>query len=245
MQYYDRRYPNYTNLLWEYDRLTGNPTQTYEDEKDYRGIIAMLGYNWIKDSGFSWAIDYSLLYKDFDDKKILESNGIVSQSEKQEDYVHELILGSWYSFDDIAGGLKLGLDFVFRIYDSNENFLYFQNAANFGVNDDYFDYTSYRIIPNVTYLFEQIPLTATASYSYQKVEYSDRWALNSIGGIKNDDQWESLHQILVGMQFELAEKWSILAQYEYLKGRSNNDYTAVYVYDYELSNFLIGFKYEF
>ena len=52
-------------------------------------------------------------------------------------------------------------------------------------------------------------------------------------------------QILVGMKFELAEKWSLLAQYEYLKGSSNNDYEAVYVYDYELSNFLIGFKYEF
>ena len=130
MQYYDRRYPNYTNILWEYDRLTGNPTQTYKDEKDYRGIIAMLGYNWIKDSGFSWAIDYSLLYKKFDDKKILDSNGIMSQSEKQEDYVHELILGSWYSFDDVAGGLKLGLDFVFRIYDSNENLLYFENVLN-------------------------------------------------------------------------------------------------------------------
>ena len=153
----------------------------------------MLGYNWIKDSDFSWAIDYSLLYKKFDDKKILESNGIVSQSEKQEDYVHELVLGSWYSFDDIAGGLKLGLDFVFRIYGSNENLLYYNNL-NWDVNDDYFDYTSYRIIPNVTYIFEQIPLTATASYSYQKVDYSDRWALDRTGDWSaKDEQWESLH----------------------------------------------------
>jgi hypothetical protein len=245
MQYYDRRYPNYQNLLYEWNGVIGDdPTDTYKDEKDYRGIIAMLGYNWIKDSGFSWAIDYSLLYKKFDDKKVLNSNGIVDQSEKQEDYVHELVLGSWYSFDDIAGGLNLGLDFVFRIYDSNENFLYY-NGLSWAVNDNYFDYTSYRIIPNATYIFEQIPLTATVSYSYKKVDYSDRWALNSKGGIKNDEQWETLHQILVGMTFQLAEKWSVLAQYEYLNGHSNNDYVAVYVYDYELSNFLIGFKYEF
>ena len=246
MQYYERRYPNYTNLLWEYDRLTGNPTQTYEDEKDYRGIIAMLGYNWITDYGFSWAIDYSLLYKKFDDKKILESNGILSQSDKQEDYVHELVLGSWYLFDDIAGGLTLGLDFVFRYYDSNENFLYYKNAAIWDVNDDYFDYLSYRIIPNITYMFEQLPLTARASYSFQRVDYSDRWALDETGDwFAKDEQWEKLHQIIVGMSFELSDQWSALAQYEYLKGSSNNDYEAIYLYDYTLHNFLVGFKYQF
>ncbi len=246
MQYYDRRYPNYTNILWEYDQSLGNPTRTYEDEKDYRGIIAMLGYSWITDSGFSWAIDYSLLYKEFDDKKILDSNGIMSQSEVQEDYVHELVLGSWYLFDDIAGGLKLGLDFVFRIYDSNENNLYYENAGNWDVNDDYFSYRSYRLVPNVTYKFEQMPLTVTASYSYEKVDYSDRWALDS-GGLwaGRDEQWDSLNQVIFGLRFEVSEKMNVLAQCEYLKGRSNNDDESVYVADYRLNNFLVGFKYSF
>ena len=244
MQYYDRRYPNYSNLLWEYDGVVFQ--QTYKDEKDYNGILGTVGYNWIVDSGFSWALDYSLLYKKFDDKKVIKSNGEMSQSTKQHDYIHELDLGTWYFFDDIAGGLKLGMDFVFRIYDSNENYIHWDGLFSWEVNSNYFDYRSYRIIPNATYIFEQIPLTVSVSYSYEKVDYTDRWALSSTGGwAEKDEQWESLHQVLIGLKFDFSEKLSLLAQYEYLKGSSNNDYETVYVYDYRLSNCLIGFKYSF
>ena len=241
MQWYGRDYPNYTNNL---DDVSGIP---YEEEKDYHGLITTLGYHWIVDSGFSWMLEYSLLYKKLDDKPVVKSNGELSSSSKQQDYIHELIFGTWYTFDDIAGGLELGLDFNVRIKDSNQNFLYLPGIFGpWDVNEDFFDYRSYRVVPNVKYIFEQVPLTVRLSYAYEKVNYTDRWARDKTGSwAARHDQWESTHQVLLGLQFELSEKLSLLAQWEYLNGDSNNDFEAVYVYDYTLYNYLLGFKYSF
>ncbi len=240
IQWYGRRYPNFgDSLLRQFDG------RGYEDEKDYHGLIVTAGYRWIVDSGFSWVIEYSLLNKRLDDKTVIQSNGELS-STKQRDYINELDCGVWYTFDDMAGGVELGLDFNIRMYDSNQNFLYFNGPGSWDVNQDYFDYRSYRIRPNTAYTFEQIPLTARLSYAYGKVDYTDRWARDSLGFYAaEDDQWDSTHQIVFGLQFDLSEKMNLLAHYEYLKGRSNDDYEVVYTSDYKLQNVLIGFKYSF
>lgn len=243
-QYYAREYPNYTNLLYEYDPL--NPFSTYEDEKDYHGIIGEVRYSWIKAAGFSWSTEYTLLYKRLCDKLITKSNGVLSSSEKQRDYIHEMDLNFWYFFDDIAGGLNLGLDLGYRIYKSNENFLLGTTPANYDVNKDFFDYKSYRIVPNVSYIFELIPLTARLSYAYESLDYTDRWAKDRAGSwAAKDEQWEHRHNLVFGLRFEFSEKLSFMTQWEYIKTRSNNDDESVYEYDYRVNNFLLGAKYTF
>ncbi len=246
LQYYQRRYPNFTNLLYRWNGISLNPTNDYRDEKDYHGMMALLGYSWVVDSGFSWILEYSLLSKKFDEKIVHKSTGELHSSKKQQDYVHELGFDFWYTFDDIGGGLELGLDLLGRVYDSNEKFVHFDGLFSWDVNDDYFDYRSYRVKPNISYIFETIPLTVKASYSYEYIDYTDRWALDSTGGwAGKDEQWESLHQVVLGLKFDISEKMSVLAQWEHLKGRSNNDDEAVYMYDYRLNNLLLGFKYSF
>jgi len=242
-QYYKRRYPNYTNLLYEWDGVSVDPTNTYKDEKDYHGTIASLGYSWVRDAGFSWLTEYNMLYKDFDDKKVVRSNGEFS-SKEQRDYVHQLDLRFWYFFDDFDGGLNVGLDLQGRIYDSNQNFLYFSGPGDWDVNKDYFDYRAYRISPNIAYIFELIPLTTYVSYAYEDLDYTDRWALDSTGSRKGD-QWEHIHQVIVGLKYTLSEKMNAIAQWEHLKGRSNNDYETVYTYDYRVNNIMLGAQYEF
>jgi len=244
-QYYAREYPNYAP-----DRRGLDPDFAsiglFEDEKDYHGIIGKMRYSWIEAAGFSWSTEYTLLYKRLDDKLITKSNGVLSSSEKQRDYIHEMDLKFWYFFDDIAGGLNVGLDLGCRIYKSNENFLFGTNPANFDVNKDFFDYTSYRVVPNVSYVFEFLPLMARLSYSYETLDYSDRWAKDNLGSwAAKDEQWEHTHDLVFGLKFEFSEKLSFLAQWENIKTRSNNDDESVYEYDYRVNNFLLGAKYTF
>lgn len=246
-QYYKRRYPNYQNLLAIYDPASVLPSglEPYKDEKDYHGTIASLGYSWITDAGFSWLTEYNMLYKDFDDKKVVRSNGELSSTE-QRDYVHQLDLRFWYFFDDFDGGLNVGLDLQGRIYDSNQNFLYVKGLNSWEVNEDYFDYRAYRISPNITYIFELIPLTTFVSYAYEDLDYTDRWAQNRDRTVLGKgDQWEHIHQVIVGLKYDLSEKMNAIAQWEYLKGRSNNDYEDVYTYAYRVNNIMIGAQYVF
>ena len=81
LQYYKRHYPNFTSLL---DLAVENEDlglisalDTEKDEKDYRGILPMVEYLWVSNSGFSWNTKYSVLYKKLDDKKVVALNGML------------------------------------------------------------------------------------------------------------------------------------------------------------------------
>ncbi len=242
LQYYKRRYPNFDRVLL--DTPDGGLAST-NDDKDYHGFIPRIEYRWIRDAGFSYTAAYSLLYKDYDDKKLINSLGYAT-GKNQEDYVHELDSDVWYRFEGIGAGLKLGLSLGIRVYDSDQNDFRYTNFPLSEVNPKYLNYTSYMIGPSMEYAFELIPLTATCSYSYEYVDYSDRWTRNASGvSDKSDEQWERYHQVVIGLRFIVSEKISLLAQWEYLNSSSNNDFESVYVYDYDMNTFLVGARYDF
>jgi hypothetical protein len=241
-QYYKRRYPNYTSLL---DLAAGIGTE--EDEKDYHGVIARARYNWTQKTGFSWGAEYFLLYKDLDDKKVVRSDGVLSSTE-QRDYLHSLDLKCWYVIDEVDGRLRVGLDLNSSLKDSNQN--YYDGMGTLTLADDvflpdFYDYRSYRIRPNISYTLALIPLTPSLSYSYQKTDYTDRRARFSTGAYKNDKQWETMEVIELEFRYDLTENWGLLAQWQRIIARSNNDDESVYQYDYKIANYSVGVSYKF
>jgi len=246
-QYYKRRYSNYASLL----SLTGLDTaagiNTERHEKDYYGVIARAGYNWIRPLGFSWQAEYSLLYKMLDDKKVVGSDGVLT-SEEQEDYLHSLDLKFWHVLD-VEGGLKLGLDLNGSLNNSNQNYYdgmgTWPNLKDDVPTSDFYDYDSYRITPNVSYAFALFPLTTSLSYAYQKAEYDHRRAKYSNGAHKTDKHWETQEEINLGFRYDLFEDWSLFAQWQWIDMKSNNDDERVYKYDYTVNNYSAGVSYRY
>lgn len=244
-QYYKRRYPNYASLL----SITGlDSVQGYKsekNEKDYHGVIARAGYNWVKESRFSWGMEYSLLYKKLDDKKVIDKDGMPS-SRDQRDYLQSLDLKCWYMLD-IDGGLKLGLDLNDSINKSNQD--YYEKVGpgpfDFEYTHDFYDYNSYRITPNVSYAFALFPLTTSLSYAYQKTEYDHRRAKYSNGAYKTDKHWETQEEINLGFRYDLFEDWSLFAQWQWIDMKCNNDDERVYKYDYTVNNYSAGVSYRY
>ena len=248
-QYYQRRYPNYVSLLDLADIENKRSLFNAEkDEKDYYGIIASANYNWIKEKGFSWAADYSMLYKRLDDKRAVDSNGVLS-SEKQCDYLHSLKLKLSYCFDiNIDGRLAAGIDLNKGLKRSNQN--YYDGMGTSGMGDDvptsnYYNYDSYRISPNISYTFELLPLTTSLSYSYQKIDYTDRRAKESLGAYKNEKQYETEREIDFSLTYDFDKNWKLLAQIQQIVARSNNDDERIYQYDYEITNYSVGASFNF
>ena len=246
-QYYQRKYPNYVSLLDLAD-LENNLSllNTEKDEKDYHGIIASAGYDWIKKTGFSWCADYSMLYKRLDDKRVVDLNGVLS-SEKQRDYLHSLKLELWYCLD-VDGRLTAGLNLNRDLKRSNQN--YYDGMGTSDIRDDvptsnYYDYGSYRISPNISYTFELLPLTTSLSYSYQKIDYTDRRAKESGGAYKNEKQYETEREIDFSLMYDLDENWKLLAQIQHIVAGSNNDDERIYRYDYEITNYSVGASFNF
>jgi len=245
-QHYKREYPNFASLISETGLDLASGAEQEPHEKDYHGTIGKVGYNWAKPLGFSWETEYTLLYKDLDDKKVVDLNGILT-SEGQEDYMHSLDLNFWHTLD-IDGGLRLGLDLNGTIYESNQNY-WDEGIAGFfspqKYTDDYYDYVSYRIRPNISYTFALFPLTPSISYAYKRTEYTDRQAKYSNGDYTNDDQYDTEHEIEVSLRYDFTDNWSVKGLWQTIVADSNTKDERVYQYDYQIDTFAIGvmFKY--
>jgi hypothetical protein len=245
-EYYEREYPNFASLISITGLDTAAGVATERWEKDYAGYIGRAGYSWIKPLGFSWETEYSLLYKDLDDKKVVNSNGVMT-SEQEEAYVHSLDLNFWHTLD-IDGGLRLGLDLNGTIYDSNQNFWDERIQGLFSTQkytSDYYDSFSYRISPNISYTFALLPLTPSISYAYQRTDYSDRQAKFSNGDYKNSDEYQYEQEIEASLRYDFTDNWSIKGLWQTIVARSNNQDERVYRYDYQLDIFAIGVMYKY
>ncbi len=237
-QYYTRSYPNWESLLY----LAGLGFDG--DEKDYHGIIASAEYSQKRGSNRSWSAAYSLLYKMLDDMKVVNENDALT-SKKQHDYIHNLDLTAWYLLNRMV---QLGIDLNCNLKDSNQNYYDTLNTINPEddvFTSDFYDYISYKITPNISYIFQAIPLTATFSYSIQKTEYTDRKAQYDNGNYKAKDQSEREQDFLLDLRYDINKKWAVLGQLQQIIFRSNNDYENVYEYNYTVSNFSVGASYEF
>ncbi len=245
-QYYKRRYPNYASLL----SLTGldlsSGLNVEKNEKDYHGLLLKGGYNWQKPLGFSFDTQYALLYKDLDDKKVVNANGVLT-SEGQEDYLHTLDCNLWYTFD-VGGGLRIGMDLRGGLKRSNQN--YYDGMETIILSDneftsDYYDYNQYRIVPNISYTLAFFPLTASVSYSYQKTSYTDRKATFTDGSYKSDLQRDVEQGVDVRLSYDLSDRWKLIGQWNHTEARSNYDDERVYRYDYVINTYAIGVAFQY
>lgn len=245
VQFYKRRYPNYTSPRYVKTDIGG--VELIEDEKDHDAVITRAQYNWTQELGFSWEAEYYLLYKKFDENKVWDSSGYFT-SKKQRDYLHNLDLKCWYIIDNVDGKLRVGLDLNGSLKDSNQNY-YDYMVTPIPVGDvflpDFYDYRSYQIRPNISYTLALFPLTSSFAYSFQKTDYTDRRARFSNGLYKNDKQWETLEEIELELRYDLTKHWGLLAQWQHIVGRSNNDDERVYRYDYRINNYSVGVSYSF
>ena len=243
LQRYAREYPNYRSLA-SLLQIPGPTTE--EDEKDYKGTIVKMGYKWLKDYGWGWTTEFSILHKRLDDKKVVQPSGLSNRT--QEDWVYNLNLNGWYLFENIGAGLRLGLELDGGRYDSNQNYYDLVGAVpnpNSVFIDDYFDYWALAIRPYISYTFDLLPLTPAFSYAYRNIAYTDRRAQFENGLYKSDKQWEELHEIVLSLRYDLTNQWSLIGWWQHQKARSNNADESVYRYDYIVDNVSFGASYRF
>lgn len=238
LQYYERHYPNYDSLL---DLATGNSVE--KDERDYKGILGKIGYVWRQKSGLSWGADYYVLYKMLDDKKVVDVPSGVLSSDDQRDYLHSLSGRMWYDILDFGSRLRLGMDLNGSLYDSNQN--YYDGMGTIDPLDnvpieDFYDYYSYSIRPNIIYTFATLPITSGVFYSYQRLGYRDRRAQFADGTYKSDKQYENQDVFGFDLRYNLRDNLSLYGQYQYVDVSSNNDNEIIYEYDHTIHYFYAG-----
>ena len=131
---------------------------------------------------------------------------------------------------------------------SNQN--YYDGLGTLTLADDvflpdYYDYYLYRLEPKIFYTFTLFPLTSSLSFAYQNIDYNDRKAEFMDGTYKDEEQWESQKEINFRLRYDINRNWSLLAWWQNLAARSNNDDERIYRYDYTINNYSIGVSFRF
>ena len=165
--------------------------------------------------------------------------------EDQKDYLHMLETKLWYFFE---GGFKIGLNLDGHFKDSNQNWFEgfnSMNPADFIATGNYYDYFMYRVNPSISYQFRLVPLTLFAAFTYQNLNYSDRWAENSDESYKTEKQRDEMRINVLGGEYSFNENWALICQWEHIDADSNNDNETTYQYNYWADTFSIGLSTRF
>jgi len=230
-EFYDRRYPNYQSLI-----SLATVTAPETDEKDYEGYRPSFRYSYLAER-FNCTFLYSPLFKDFSDKKIIDSDGILTK-DKREDWFHYSNLNLSYLPEGSRIALGLGLTGI--LVDSNQN--YYDSRGSIPLADDvftenYYSFKSININPSLTYIYKldekKKPATFTLGYAYLARGYDDRKAQTSDGTYTNDAQLDQSHTVSFQATYPLTEHVSATSLVSYAKALSNMKYQTYYRYDYD------------
>ena len=229
--YYHRQYPNYKSLI-----SLASVTAAETDQKDYDGFMPSLTYKYI-DTKLKCDLMYSPLYKDFNDKRVIDYNGVLLD-ERRKDWFHYANIKLSYLPEESS--FVYGLWLTGILVDSNQN--YYDSGNTVPLNDDiytknYYSFKSLNINPRLTYMHkvdgQKQPATVTLGYGYTVRDYDERKAQDAGGTYTGKTELDQLHAIRVQGTYPLTEHISAVCTGGYTKSLSNMKYETYYRYNYE------------
>ncbi len=238
-RYLDREYPNYISLLSLFDRNASIET----NEKDLDGYkVNLSGESKMKDS-WSWGLEGIFFYKDYTDKKTINSNSIRDMSSTREDFVEYVNV---YASHPIANGWSWRLDGQFTANQSNLDFYDTHNSPSFGDDDfipDYFDYYSFEIKPSLLYAkdwAEERRFFFTLDYTFNALLYDGRRAQDIAGRYTGNDERDYTHTMSSKTSVPINKNFSWVVYGSYTIADSNQDFESLYLYNYNLWTAVTG-----
>lgn len=241
---FEREYENYLSLVSLFDP-NGSPEV---HEKDFTGYKWNIALQSDRKEGWSAGAEYILLYKDFTDKRTINSNGIRSTDETREDFVHYLMLNASHP---LPAGFRLRLDVQLSHNDSNLDFYDTRNTA--GLGDDtfvpgYFDYLSVTAGPSIGYrrqIGEERFFEASVGYAYTNLSYSDRKAQDAAGVYGTDEEEDEKHVFSARTSVPLTRHLAWISSVSYTIADSNQKFENFYLYNYESWTALSGLSFRY
>lgn len=244
-RYFDRHYPNYSSLLSLFDPRS---QVAEEHEKDFTGYKHSLSYDNINSTEWSWGAEGILLYKDFDDKRTIDLNGIRSVDETRQDTLSNLNL---YVSHPISPQWRWRLYGQFALNLGNLDFYDTHNTTSLTDDTfvaDYFDYYSLMMKPSLVYQKEIIKdknLVVSGAYSFTAVHYPGRKVQNTSGIYQSDEEQDYSHTFSSQLNYPLTKYVSWVTVGSYTIADSNQEYEAFYLYSYDSWTAVTGFSFKY
>ena len=244
-RYFERHYPNYVSLLAQFDP---RPQVPENHEKDFAGYKFNAGYDDKNFEGWTWGAEDVLLYKDYDDARTIDENGIRSMDNTRQDYLDYINL---YVSRPINDTWQWRLDGQFGINLSNLDFYDTHNTTS--LSDDtfvksYYDYFLFLIKPTLLYqknIGKDKNIIASLSYEFMAQHYPGR-KIQDVSGIYQDKKEQDYtHTFSAEFRYPLTQYVSWVTIATYTIADSNQNYEAFYLYTYDEWSAVTGFSFKY
>ncbi len=243
---FDRQYPNYQSLISQVTLAGNSPTEI--NEKDFVGYKFNVDYEKQERQAWSYGAGWILVYKDFSDKRTIDSNGIRSASDTREDFLEYINV---YAAHPINDAFRFRVNGQFALNISNLDFYDTHNTVTLTDDDfvkEYFDYYSFTINPTLTYrneLQENKFLELTVGYSFNILHYLERKAQNVAGVYGSEDQEDTTHTLSLRGSYTLTPNINWVTTGSYTFADSNQEFENFYLYNYDLWSVLTGISFKY
>lgn len=237
-------FPNYTSL--EAEQATGL-SREFAADNALDNFIHMLSVR--ASSPFFAGINnsYQIIYSPrfYRDQTIVNLSGLLTPTKRKDDYI-----GASLSMDrtfrtSLKTNLIPSIYYSYTNVNSNQNHYDARLTTFIG---DYYDYTQNSVGINFNFSLmgkSEGPVTFDAGASYSNRDYSDRVTQTVNGAYDTEKLYiqETNVNFAVGYPFSRALRLRVTSNFG--RSKSNNDYEAVYRYNYDNANYQFGFTYEY
>ena len=244
-EYYYRNYPNYESLI---SLLAA--TAPENDEKDYHGYQLISGYGF-GTKNFSGDIGYTLLVKQYTDKKVIEQDGVLDTSKRRSDFVHMWNAKVRVPYKEYYS-CYVNTQAIYNV--SNQNY-YDSRGSTLDLTDDvftdsYYNYFSFGGGPGVNCKYpmpkmENKAMDIDLNYNFTFTEYIERRAQEWDSSYTGKEERDIKHTIKGHFLYPVTEHINFVALASLTMARSNMDYDRYYRYEYEIFKAACGLNTKF
>ncbi|MFN0118260.1 MAG: hypothetical protein ACKVQC_08245 [Elusimicrobiota bacterium] len=238
------KFPNYQSLEASQDNLA----REFSAENPLDNYIHVFSLGTELPLFFGFGLKMNIVYSPrfYTDQTIVNKSGLLTASKR----------------NDVYSGLTSGIDkrwgfghwgiFTSRLNMGYTNFSSNQNNYDARVarfNDDYYSYDVKSVGAQFSLGIkgpQAGPIILETGYSYSHKNYLNRH-IQTVAGNYNENEKLFITDSMVnlGFSYPIAKHFRAKIQSNFGQTRSNNDYEAVYQYNYNNSNYQFGFTYEY
>ena len=225
------KFPEYASLA---SALYGQEVFPGTNILDFSGIN--IYFRGLKKLSAKSIVDVNLNFtlKDFPDQNLIDEQGDYTLT-KRNDRTSSLDMVYSRLFRVFSAGLSFGA----AVNRSNQDHY---DASKYKFVDNYYDYNSYSFGPVVSFGDK---LQVSCAYKYGMKDYEGRLTQKANSDYTASKVKNKTHFVSLGTSYRLSGKLKAKVSANYFTQSSNQDYEAVYKYDYDTYNFDAGVVYEF
>lgn len=187
-------------------------------------------------------LDYYYIERSFNDQPKVLSTGDLSATDRF-DIVKAITISlgrPWSWGESLRASTELG--FTYNKANSNQNHF---DARLGAFNPNYYDYRQTTFNPRVSLAWGDKPWTFSLGGSLTQRGYKNRLTQDANGNPLTSKLKITEKSVNLGTAYPLAANFKVRAQANEAWSHSNTKYDKVFQYDYKITNYLLGFSYEY